>query len=145
MQNPVYRYQSKKRYTVTADSLGKSEYLQDNWDIKAWTEGPGRTALSQLENLSEFAVDPAGRIVQQGETRHNSAGGRAQSAVYSHWTQAMSTNCVERYCKKPFIPNLLRAPGGYVGHWPVVVDWHHFDEEQDPDPHLSEKFDPDPH
>jgi hypothetical protein len=26
---------------------------------------------------------------------------------------------------------------------PVVADSHHFDEEQDPDPHLSEKLDPD--
>jgi hypothetical protein len=26
---------------------------------------------------------------------------------------------------------------------PVVADWRHFDEEQDPDRHLSEKSDPD--
>jgi hypothetical protein len=39
----------------------------------------------------------------------------------------------------------VKSHGGYVGHWPVVVDSHHFDGEQDPDPHLSEKFDPDPH
>ncbi len=28
---------------------------------------------------------------------------------------------------------------------PVVADLHHFDEEQDPDPHQSEKSGPDPH
>jgi hypothetical protein len=27
----------------------------------------------------------------------------------------------------------------------LVVDWHHFDGEQDPDPHESVKSDPDPH
>ncbi len=27
----------------------------------------------------------------------------------------------------------------------VVADLHHFDEEQDPDPHQSEKSGPDPH
>jgi hypothetical protein len=27
---------------------------------------------------------------------------------------------------------------------PKVADSHHFDEEQDPDPHLNEKSDPDP-
>jgi hypothetical protein len=27
----------------------------------------------------------------------------------------------------------------------VFTDSHHFDEEQDPDPHLREKKDPDPH
>jgi hypothetical protein len=27
----------------------------------------------------------------------------------------------------------------------VVVDAHHFDKKQDPDPHLSENSDPDPH
>jgi hypothetical protein len=26
----------------------------------------------------------------------------------------------------------------------ATADSHHFDEEQDPDPHLSEKLDPDP-
>ncbi len=105
----------KKRYR-NCRLIGKSEYLQDNRHIKVWTEGPGRTALCQLEYLGEFAVDPAGRIVQQGETRHNSAGGRAQSAVNCHWTQAMATNCVEWHCKKPLIPNLLRALEGSVGN-----------------------------
>jgi hypothetical protein len=28
---------------------------------------------------------------------------------------------------------------------PVVADSHHFDEEQDPDPHLNEMLDPDQH
>jgi hypothetical protein len=27
----------------------------------------------------------------------------------------------------------------------VIVDSHHIDEEEDPDPHQSEKSDPDPH
>ncbi len=27
----------------------------------------------------------------------------------------------------------------------MVADSHHFDEEQDPDPHLSEKLAPNPH
>jgi hypothetical protein len=28
---------------------------------------------------------------------------------------------------------------------PLVADSHHFDEEQDPDPHIGEKSDLDPH
>ena len=28
---------------------------------------------------------------------------------------------------------------------PAFTDAHHFEEEQDPDPHLSEKLDPGPH
>jgi hypothetical protein len=28
---------------------------------------------------------------------------------------------------------------------PVIADFHHFEEEQDPDPHLCEKLEPDPH
>ncbi len=36
-----------------------------------------------------------------------------------------------------------RSPGGSIDQ--RLADSHHFDDEQDTDPHSSEKLDPDPH
>ncbi len=68
------------------------------------------------------------------------------SAKVSKWSRGQHSRALEQRFKNGAVESLERSQWRLVrlkmNQW--VADLHHFDEDQDPDPHQSEKLDPEP-